>query len=155
MRPLVVGIGSWSGDDAIGMRVAAAAADRLDVDVVEHADPAQLVHLMEGRDVVVVADAMLTGARPGQVRVLDADEVPVGAGFGTAGTHTVGIAQALDLARVLDRLPANVFVVGVEVAAPTGPGGLSDTVLSAVPHAVDEVTRVLTHHGPSTSRPRH
>jgi hydrogenase maturation protease len=114
---LVIGLGHPDrGDDAVGSAVAARAALLLppDVAVVQHQDPAGLIDVWSGPDLVVVSDAIRTGQPPGTVRVLHADEEPLRIGAGAGGTHEFGLAEAVELARALDRLPPRLVIVGVE-----------------------------------------
>lgn len=150
MNPLVVGIGApLRGDDAIGIEVARAvgALQLPGVDVVEAAEPIQLVDLLQGHPTAVIVDAMVSGAPPGSVAVFDA--LPAG-GFGPTSTHSLSVEQALRLAGVLGRLPHSLFLVGVEIADATIGAGISDPVRAAVPRAAAEVRRLLG--GSRTSR---
>jgi hydrogenase maturation protease len=143
VNPLVVGIGAASrGDDGIGFEVArAVGAMRLSgVDVVEAAEPIRLVDLVLGRPLVVIVDAMVTGAAPGDVVVFDA--LPA-AGFGPSSTHSLSVGQALGLARVLGRMPHSLSLVGVEIAEDRLGVGISAAVRAAVPRAAAEVRRLL------------
>jgi hydrogenase maturation protease len=146
-QPLVVGIGSALGDDAVGPEVVAHLTSVPGVDVVEHVAPASLVELIAGRGLVVIVDAVVSGAAPGTVQVLTPAELPLSGTFGAAGTHGVGLAEAVELAAVLGRLPERLVVVGVEVDAPPGEASaMSTAVGAAVPHAVSAVLDVLGLH---------
>ena len=58
---------------------------------------------------------------------------------GRGGTHAFGLAAAVELARVLGRLPGRVTVVGVEAGSFEPGAPLSPAVAAAVPRAVDAV----------------
>lgn len=144
---LVVGLGSVDrGDDAIGPTVADMVADRIaehgpdDAHVVAHEDPTALLDLMVGHRAVVVVDATSAGIAPGTVTLHhlrpEGPDLPARTGTGPAGTHALGLAASLALARALDRLPARLCVVGVEAAAFEHGAGLSTAVAQAVPEAV-------------------
>jgi hydrogenase maturation protease len=60
-----------------------------------------------------VIDAVVTGAAPGTVHVWDGQRLPAFA-MSSASTHGLGVAQAIELARTLDRLPARLRVYGIE-----------------------------------------
>ena len=170
---LIVGLGSPDrGDDAVGPIVAAEVATAVrsggmaGVEVVVHEDPTALVDLMtpvdpssdSGRQLVAVVDAIRSGGagpsdadhprrEPGEVLVLETGAglapLPARTDPGPAGTHGIGLAGALELARALDRLPPRVVVVGV-VGADFGHGHpLSATVAAAVPGAVAAVTAAV------------
>lgn len=156
MSALVVGLGSPDrGDDAVGPVVAGAVAGLglSGVTVVEQEDPTDLVLAWDVHEQVVVVDAVVSGAVPGTVLVIEVGAAPVSpqtwAALGVGGTHAFGLGEAVELARVLGRLPAQVRLVLVEVQdfAPGAP--LSDPVADAVPRAVDAVLAAL---GPIASR---
>jgi hydrogenase maturation protease len=144
MNGCVVGIGTGDrGDDAIGVLV----ADRVrevrasGVTVVPVATPLALLDVFERYDNVIVVDAMRSGAVAGAVSVRVVDEAPLPARPPRAGTHGLGVPEAVELARALDRLPARLVVVGVELANVTAGADLTEAVARAVDQAVAEVLR--------------
>jgi hydrogenase maturation protease len=151
---LVVGLGSPDrGDDAIGIDVArgVAALALPDVEVVGHEDATDLIELWRGCARVVVVDAVRSGAPPGALRVLQTgaalDPLPESAWAptGRGGRHAFGLAAAIELARALRRLPAQVVVVGVEAEGCERGEPLSPAVAAAVPEAVNAVVAVIGH----------
>lgn len=152
MRWLVVGLGNPDrGDDAVGGVVAAGIAglELPGIDVVAHEDPTGLLDVWGDHCAVVVIDAVLTGAYPGTIMVMEAG---AGAGVladqawartGRGGTHAFGIAAAIELGRALGRLPDRVVLVGVEVARVEHGAGLSPQVLRALDRVQDLVVAVL------------
>ena len=149
--PLVVGLGSPDrGDDAVGRAVARAVAERMPgVAVVDHEDPTSLLDLWAGHEPVVVVDAVRSGAEPGTVHHLEtgADGEPVTATAwahtGHGGTHAVGLAEMVELGRVLGRLPARLVVVGIEAERFDHGAPMSPRVAAAVPSAAERVRREL------------
>ncbi|MGB8020065.1 MAG: hydrogenase maturation protease [Candidatus Nanopelagicales bacterium] len=149
-----MGLGSVDrGDDAVGPVVAAAVGQAVaarglsGVHVIDHEAPTALIELMDDHDVVVIIDAVRSGAAPGTLTVRpvghDRSPLPARTDPGPTGTHGLGLAGAIELARALDRLPSRVVVVGVE-AIHFGHGApLSAPVLAAVPRAVDAVLGLL------------
>ena len=65
---------------------------------------------------------------------------PLPAVFSRSSTHSFGVAEAVELARALGRLPARVVVFGIEGRDFTPGEGLSPDVDAAV----DEVVRRVT-----------
>lgn len=119
MTRLVVGVGNPSrGDDAIGPLVAERVA-RLGlagVEVVTHDEPLALVEHLAGHEDVVVVDAVRSrGGRPGTVHVIRVGSTPLRRDPVALGTHGLGVAEAVELARALGRLPQRLTLVGVEV----------------------------------------
>ena len=62
---------------------------------------------------------------------------------GPAGTHGFGLAGAIELARVLDRLPTRVALVGVEAIAFEHGTPVSDPVRSAIAAAVAAALAII------------
>ncbi len=151
MSTLVVGIGDPSrGDDAAGPEVASRVG-RLglpDLEVVEHEEPLALVEHLATYDEVVVVDATGPRGEPGRIHVWHVGAVPLRHDPGALGSHGLGVAEAVELARALGRLPRRLTLVAVqgesfEVGAP----------LSArVQAALDEAVRVVVAVLPATMR---
>jgi hydrogenase maturation protease len=145
-RALVVGLGHADrGDDAVGAAVASRARELMPpgVDVVQHEDPASLIDLWSGSDLVVVSDAVRSGKPPGTVCVLDAGTGPLRIGTGAGGTHEFGLAEAVELARALDRLPPKLVIVGIEAEQFKLGAPLSPPVAAAVGKAARNVAEVI------------
>jgi hydrogenase maturation protease len=116
-RPLVIGVGNAQrGDDAAGVlvlqrlrRLGAGAV----ADLVEHSgDGARLLETWQGREHVIVVDAVL-GTFPGDVTWFDVSAARSGFETTAATSHAVGLAQAIEMARVLDLLPPKVEVCAI------------------------------------------
>lgn len=135
-RVLVIGIGNaWRGDDAAGLAVARRlrAIVPPGVDVLEHpGEPVSLIDEWAGADTVYLADAVCSGGVPGTLHRLDATARPLGALFGRRGTHAVGLADTVELARALGALPRRVVGYGIEGACFAAGAGLSPPVRRAV-----------------------
>jgi hydrogenase maturation protease len=131
----IVGVGNdWRGDDAAGLVAARRLRSTLaGVKVVElDGDPAALLDAWSGTRHAIVIDAVRSGAAPGTIHRLD-----LAAGTGRAGprrgsTHGLGVADAVELARALDRLPARLELYGIEAGAFATGTGLTPPVARAV-----------------------
>jgi hydrogenase maturation protease len=150
---LVVGLGQRDrGDDAVGPAVAEKAAELLpsdvkvacDVTVACQEDPTALMDLWPGAALVVVADAIRSGQPPGTVQVLHAHDGPLPVGTGPASTHTFGLAEAIELARALDRLPSQLVIVGIEATQFRLGAPLSPPVAAAVDQAAQTIAAIIT-----------
>ncbi|HET6816476.1 MAG TPA: hydrogenase maturation protease [Mycobacteriales bacterium] len=148
MRPLVVGVGHPDrGDDAVGPLVAdAVRRTGGDVDVTTVMAPLQLLDAWADREVVVVVDAVRSGRSAGAVTVVRTD-APLPVPTGATGSHGFGVAEAVELARAVDRLPPRLTVVGIEAATFDTGGGMSRPVRRAVEEAARAVGRVLAEAG--------
>lgn len=145
-RPaLVVGLGQRDrGDDAVGLAVArrVEALGLAGVRVIQQQDPAGLLDAWAGAGTVVVADAVRSGQPPGTVLLLHAAHGPLPARLGPGGSHTFGLAEAVELARVLGRLPPELVIVGVEAGQCGFGAPLSQPVAAAVAPAARTVAAI-------------
>ncbi len=110
---LVIGVGNPDrGDDAVGWWV----IEQLDglCDTSRSAgDPAGLIEAWRGRSRVVVVDATRRGVPPGTVCTVDLLEETLPSGA-VRSSHGLGPVEAVELARALDDLPAELTLVGIE-----------------------------------------
>jgi len=156
--PLVVGLGRADrGDDAIGPEVARAFAARCGTraDVAESEQPADLMDVWSGRELVVIVDAVRSGASPGTIHVLHlgADDP----GFDTegrrtpseGGSHALGLESVVGLAGALGLLPSRLVLVGVEGTSFDYGDALSPAVADAVEATVDEVMAQVLRIAPA------
>ena len=144
-RRVVIGVGnSWRGDDGAGIELARRLADAAPEGLRVSAREGDLAALIEewgdALDVVVV-DAACSGAPPGSIRCFDAALGPLPATTLRSSTHTFGVAQAIELARVLGRLPARLRIYAIEGASFELGAGLSPEVESAVGKLAADLAR--------------
>jgi hydrogenase maturation protease len=117
---MVIGVGNaLRHDDAAGLEVARrlrARSEEAPIAVREHeGETLALLDLWAGSDAVVLVDAIRSGAQPGTIHRFDASEQPLPSELrGSSSTHAVGIGEAIELARSLQRLPRRVLMLGVE-----------------------------------------
>ncbi len=135
---LVLGVGNrFRSDDGVGPAVADRLA-ALGVPACEHSgEGAGLIDAWSGRDRVIVADATQSGAAPGTIMRLDAAATPLPAAFFRYSSHLFGLAEAVETARALGRLPASLVVYGIEGAS----FGFGDALTPAVATAAEEAAR--------------
>ena len=151
MSALVVGIGNRSrGDDAVGPEVAehVAALGVPGVEVVVHDEPLALVEHLGLHDEVVVVDAVGPHGEPGRVHVVHVGSAPLRGDSPVLGSHGLGVAEAVELARTLDRLPRRLTIVGVEGASFDLGAPMSEQVRTRVDEAARIVVGVLSAVAP-------
>jgi hydrogenase maturation protease len=100
-------------------------------------------------------DAVESGAAPGTLHRFDAGAGPIPAGVFRSSTHAFGVGDAVELARVLGRLPGRVVVYGVEGGEFAAGEGLTAPVEAAVEPAaqavLDNLERLMREEEPCTS----
>ncbi len=149
MRTLVVGIGSTIlGDDGVGVHAARRLRER---DLPEGVDVEEagiaglgLLDLALGYDRLIVIDAILTGAAPGTIHVLEGNDVARAAHLGPA--HEADLPGSLDIGRKLlgAAMPREVLVVAIEAAdVTTFSESMNDDVEAAIPRALAQVEERL------------
>jgi hydrogenase maturation protease len=144
----VLGIGNaWQGDDAAGLAAARLLRERVPdgVQVRElEGEPVSLVDAMEGSDDVVLIDAVTSGSPPGMIHRIDAARGPLPATLSAASTHTLGVGEAIELARSLGRLPRRVVLYGIEAERIAAGEELTQPVARAVDQVVERVLAECT-----------
>ncbi len=129
-RRLIVGIGNPDrGDDAVGCEVVRRLRGRTPegVEVLHQSGEAtRLLSVLQEAEVAILVDAALSGGAPGTVHRFDAGARALPSGLAEVSSHGFGLAQAIELARVLDAMPRRCVVYaiegrGFEAGAPLSP----------------------------------
>jgi hydrogenase maturation protease len=139
----VIGVGNeWRGDDAAGLLVARRLQDAAPhgVRIVElEGEPLDLLEGWAGAEEAIVVDAVRSGAVGGTIHRFDARARPLPAEQFGSSTHLMGVADAVELARALGRLPARLVVLGIEGERFTTGAALSEPAAAAVEQLVAEL----------------
>lgn len=141
--PLVIGIGNaLRGDDAIGLRVAAALRGRAGDNLRVHESNGDLTQLLDDfastQDLVLV-DAIVSGREAGEVCSFDLSRDPLPVEAQPNSSHVFSLAQVVEMARTLGRLPARVHLVGIEIGSVRTGAPMGEAIESAVDVAVERV----------------
>lgn len=144
-QTLIIGCGNADrGDDAAGLLVARRLR-HMGIEAREQSGEA--VALMESwREAgvdgeVILIDAVMTGAPPGAITVWDAREAPVMRDFLRCTTHAFGVAEAIELARILDLLPSRMRIYGIEASKFELGSPASTEILLAVEEVAGRIAR--------------
>lgn len=147
---LILGAGNpFRQDDAAGLHAARRLRAQVPagVTVVEaEGDLAAAIDTWGEQDAVILIDAMRSGSHPGTVLKLEAHDRPVPASFSRSSTHSFGVAEAVELARALGRLPPRVVLYGIEGKSFAAGEGLSNEVERAVVEVVARVLQEISAH---------
>jgi hydrogenase maturation protease len=114
---LVIGIGNpFRSDDRAGLEVARRlkrSANEL-LKVLEFAsNPLTLLDIWKGHDEVLLVDAVSSKSKPGTFQVINAVQQKIPAGLFNTSTHNMSVAEAIEMARNLDRLPEQLLIYGI------------------------------------------
>ena len=112
---LIIGVGNpLRGDDG----AAAAVVTHLRTEgipaITFNGDGAELMELWEGQGRVILIDAAVSGAQAGTLHRFEAHQEKLPRNLFRHSTHQFGVAEAVEMARTLGRLPTALIVYGVE-----------------------------------------
>ncbi len=157
MKVLIAGVGNvLRGDDGFGVEVAQALrrSNSFSEDIIVFeagiAGVSLVQELMDGYEVLIIADAVERGGAPGTIYVIEPD-IPDPEDFtpaelhqSLADAHYTEPSKALVLARALKILPPKIILVGCQPAGYDELGAeLSPAVRRAIPTAIGRIESLL------------
>jgi hydrogenase maturation protease len=148
MTTVVIGVGNpFRRDDGVGPAVVDLLRDRrTGVRLVAcDGEPTALIDAWTGADRAVVVDAVrVVAGEVGRIHRFSAEH-PGATRTGVTAPHAADLGDAVALARVLDRMPTELLIFGVEVDDVRFGPGLSPAVASAARRLADEIAALLAH----------
>lgn len=152
---LVIGVGNEDrGDDGAGLVAARQiqAKGLPQVRVIEQSgDGADLIDLWQQAQSVYLIDAMVTGTPPGTTQRFNIQAGALPAHLAQTSSHLFGVAQAIELGRVIGSLPPLLIVYGIEGRYFEHGAGLSAEVEAAVSAVVEQIIRDIESYSPRHS----
>ena len=140
---VVIGAGNlYRSDDGAGIAIVRALSGRVPshVRVLERdGEAASMIEAWRACDLAVIVDAVRGPEEAGHIYRFDVLEEALPVELFQYSTHTFGIGPAVELARVLDRLPNRLIVYGIEGRDFTTGTALSPEVKSAVTQAANRI----------------
>lgn len=113
-----------------------------------------LIEAWRGEDDVILVDTVVTGAPAGTVRLWEnAELLPVTES--KASTHGFGVAEAIELARVLKLLPRRLRLVGIEGTNFSVGSNVFPKLTASVEEAVELIMQLLLDKPPLSSEDSH
>jgi hydrogenase maturation protease len=144
----LIGIGNrFRRDDAAGLEVVRRLrlAHPPGVILIEgEGEPASLIEAWSTADEALVVDGISSGSEPGRLHRFDVTDAPLPAEIFNPSTHAMGLPEAVELARELDRLPGRLVVYGIEGESFEAGEGLSDPVQKTVEKLVLDLYHELS-----------
>lgn len=153
-RTSVIGLGNdFRSDDGAG-RVTARMVRTMvtnDIRVIEESgEGASLMEAWRDQDLVILIDAVQSGAAPGTIHRFDARAEEIPSRFFHYSTHAFSVAEAVELARTLGELPPQLIVYGIEGENFTSGEALSPPVAAATEEVARRVKGELCTKCPSS-----
>ncbi len=142
-RKLVIGIGNeFRSDDGVGLMIGCRIREMSPsgVDVLCLAgEGGDLLRVWRDYDFTYMVDAVRSGASVGTIHRIDLHKQRVPAEFTGSSSHSIGIAESVELGRVLGILPSQCIFFGIEV----GNVGMGTKVSKRVVKAADEAVHMI------------
>ena len=142
-RLLLIGVGNqYRKDDAAGLIVVRSLKNQAPafLEIIEESgEGASLMERWREVDGVIMVDAVSSGATPGTIHRLDACRQSIPTDFFSYSTHAFSVAEAVEMARVLDQLPPRMIIYGIEGESFEFGTGLSPALESAVPQVAESI----------------
>jgi len=115
VEPRIIGCGTADrGDDAAGLLVARRLRE-LGIEAHEHCgDGLALLEMWYEAESVILIDAVVTGASVGKIMVFDVRDTTRSLDSVRTTTHGFGVAEGVELARTLGRMPVRLLIYGIE-----------------------------------------
>ena len=152
MRALVLGIGNLLiGDEGVGCMTAAELSRRYTLPpTVECVDGGtagfELLSLMDGRDQVILIDALRNDMEPGTVVMVEGEHVPR-AFLARTTPHQLGICDVLAAAQLTETMPQHLTLYGIEPKRMEVGIGLTPEVQAGMEKIISAVVDQLRHYG--------
>jgi len=157
MSAVVIGVGNrYRGDDRVGLVIAEEVRARIPsgvATVVCEEEPSRLIDDWQGASTAIVVDAVASAHEPGAVQRFDASSDDLPAEAFSSSTHAFGVAETIELARALGRLPQRLLVYGVAGVDFRAGAGLTPAVREAVESTAAAILRDLEEDDRARARP--
>lgn len=145
VRVLLIGCGNeYRGDDAAGLIVARRVEERASGQIIvreSSGEGAALIEAWKGARTVILVDAICSGSEAGAICRIEAHRERLPAMLFNYSTHAFGVAEAVELARVLNRLPPRLIVYGIEGKSFAAGVGISPEVKAAAESVADRALK--------------
>ncbi|SYZ73084.1 Hydrogenase 2 maturation protease [Candidatus Zixiibacteriota bacterium] len=140
-RLLIIGVGNeFRHDDMIGLIIVRSLAQQAPdfVDIRESSgEGASLINDWGGYNKVIIIDALQSGAAPGRIIRIDAGADKLTAAPVFHSSHALGVAEAVEMARAVGKLPEKIIIYGIEGRNFSAGEGTTPEVESAVPEIIE------------------
>lgn len=140
---LILGIGNkFRSDDGAGVvaaeKVKQLGMDKFDVKILD-GEGTEIMEAWKDYDDVIIIDAVQKNGSAGKIHEINANDMVLESDFFNYSSHAFGLAEAINVAKVINKLPKFLIVYGIE-----GAHFQFDTKLTAkVEKAVNETVLLI------------
>ncbi len=144
----VLGLGNiLLRDEGVGVRVVEAIRERYtfspDVQVIDGGTLGlDLLPLIEGKDRILIIDAVDFGKEPGYVALLNDDQIP-SVLAAKMSVHSIGLSDVLFAAKLLDITPSKLRLIGIQPKSLEVGLEMSDCISDKMENLIDLALKTL------------
>lgn len=144
---LVIGLGNPDrGDDGAGILVARRLSEG-GLQAIDHTGPPlSLLDIWHAGARVIVVDAVISGTLPGTIHVWDPGVTALNGSLFRCSTHEFGLADTIELARTLGKLPGWIRIYGIEAEHFEAGAQMSPQVFAAAIRVVEKIESLALQH---------
>ena len=143
LKTKIIGIGNeLRHDDGLGIIAARRLISLAPSDVIvieDFGEGTSLINNWENANKVIIIDAVNAEYEPGKVIQLFAHNEPIPSKFFNYSTHAFGVAEAIELARAMNKLPMELILFGIQGVDFSSGMGLSEKVKKSMNRLVELV----------------
>lgn len=146
----VIGCGNLlASDDGVGIEIVRRLQEMelpQGVEIVEAGTPGlHLLDIWEEAKGVIIVDAVRSGEPAGTIHCFDASLLPPRE-YMPLSSHGINVIDAIALGRLMDRIPSELRIVGVEIlSSEPYHEGLTPQVSKAIPQAIQQLLLEIEH----------
>lgn len=145
---LVIGVGNeLRNDDAAGLiaaRELKSTAGKNTAVIESDGDGAKIMEQWKDYDNIILIDAVSFNSKPGTIHILDAGEKRFPKEASIHSSHLFSVAEAIETARVLGKLPKKIKVYGIEGKSYELGNEVSDEVKTAIHEVVKLIEKEIS-----------
>lgn len=144
----VLGLGNiLLRDEGVGVRVAEAIREKYsfspDVEIIDGGTLGlDLLPLIEGKDQILIIDAVNFGKDPGYIQVLNDDQIP-SVLAAKMSVHSIGLSDVLFAAKLLDVTPKKMCLIGIQPQSLEVGLDMTDCIGGKIEQLIDLSIRTL------------
>lgn len=142
----ILGIGNLiRQDEGVGIHLIQALQDKIpaEIELIDGGTSGfELLEYVEGAQKLIVLDAVEARKNPGEIIVWRKEEVPYFIAS-KMSVHQVGFAEVLNLAKLRDKYPEEIVVIGIQPGCLDWGTELTELVQNSLPLAMKEVFKIL------------
>jgi hydrogenase maturation protease len=144
---LLIGVGNdYRSDDGIGLLVARKIREKQIPFITvkeESGEGASLIEAWQGFQIVILVDAVSSGTEPGTIFRIWTNEEIIPIKFFHYSTHAFSVAEAIELARMMNTLPSRLLVYGIEGDIFTAGVKISSRVKQAANKVIEQIMKEI------------